>query len=101
MVQGLPVSASRTSRLKLIAAAALAAIPLTAACLWWITPAAKPPDTTTEDHMRQVRAAAAGSVPLARGAPVTLPRVEQWLNPQTSEPSLDHRLTVLDFTTLW
>jgi hypothetical protein len=91
----------RTSRFRLVATAVLVALPVTAAAVWWITPANKPPDLTTENHMGEVRSAAATSVPLVAGATVSLPGVEEWLNPTEGGVTLGHRLTVLDFTTLW
>jgi len=74
---------------------------VTGAAVWWITPGAKPPNTATEDHMREVRSAASASVPLAAGTTVSLPALEDWLNPVEGGPTLGHRLTLLDFTTLW
>lgn len=93
--------AGQTSRFRLIATAAVIALPVTAATVWWVTPASKPPNTSMDDHMRQVRAAAATSGPLGVGTTVSLPEVEGWLNPDESAAKLGPRITVLDFTTLW
>ncbi len=96
-----PDQTVRSSRFRLVATAALVALPVTAATVWWITPAQKPPDTTLDDRMQEVRSTAATSVPLVAGATVPLPGVEEWLNPVEGGVTLCHRLTVLDFTTLW